>query len=232
MNKKVKAILAGVSTVVVIGVAGIVAYFADTDTATNTLTIGNVTIDLQEPTWEAAVADKTNGDKNNNNIPDYAENLAPNATAAKDPQIENTGSKNAYVYLKVTVPVKEVITANADGTIVNSGEATATQLFTYELAENSKWSEIVGERQTNINSETNKIESYSYIYYYNEVVEPNTTTDTLFTQVKYANVIEGQNDNATVTIDVVAYAIQSDNLPQGTTIPQAYIIYANQHAND
>ena len=232
MNKKTKAILCTASIVGVIGVAGIMAYLTDTDTALNTITTGDVTIDLTEPTWDAAVADKTNGDKNNNNIPDYAENVAPNATVAKDPQVQNTGANNAYIYLKVTVPAKEVITANADGTLKNNGAATATQLFTYELAANSKWQEIVGERTTNVNQTTNKIESYTYVYYYNEAVAPNATTEKLFTQVKYANVIEGQNDNATANIDIVAYAIQSDNLPENTTIPQAYTIYGNQHAND
>ena len=229
MNKKAKAILCTASIVGVVGLAGVMAYLTDTDTATNTLTTGNVTIDLTEPLWDAAVADKTNGDKNNNNIPDFAENLAPNAIVTKDPQVQNTGKNNAYIYLKVTVPAKEVITANDDGTLKNNGAAAATQLFTYELAANSKWQEIVGERTTNINQTTNKVESYTYVYYYNEAVAPNATTDKLFTSVKYANVIEGQNDDSTAQIDIVAYAIQSDNLPASTTIPGAYTIYGNQN---
>ncbi len=233
MNKKVKAVLCTASIIGVVGVAGVMAYFTDTDNATNTITIGKITIDLTEPLWDATVADKTNGDKNNNNIPDYAENVAPNTTVTKDPQVQNTGINPAYVYLKVTIPAKEVITANENGTLKNNGNAVATQLFTYNLEENSKWVEIEGERKTNINTETNKIESYTYVYYYNQALAPNATTDKLFTQVKYENVIEGQNDEATVNIDIVAYAIQSDNLPEGTTIPQAYTtLYTNQHAND
>lgn len=225
MNKKAKAILATASIVGVVGIAGIMAYLTDVDTATNTLTTGEVTIDLQEPLWDAGT------DANDNDIPDFAENITPNATVTKDPQVKNTGKNNAYIYLKVTVPAKEVITANANGTLANNGEATATQLFTYELADNSKWVLIPGESGANVNSTTNKVESYTYVYYYNEAVEPNATTDKLFTEVKYANVIEGQNDNATVDIDIQAYAIQSDNLPSGTTIPGAYTIYANQNAD-
>ena len=225
MNKKAKAILCTASIVGVIGVAGVMAYLTDVDTASNTLTTGQVKIDLQEPLWD------TGTDSNNNDIPDYAENIAPNSTITKDPQVKNTGKNNAYIYLKVTVPAKEVITVNDDGTPKNNGTATATQLFTYDLAQNSKWVEITAERKTNRNSETNKIESYTYVYYYNEEVAPNATTDKLFTQVKYANVIEGQNDNATVNIDIQAYAIQSENLPANTTIEQAYTIYANQNAD-
>lgn len=218
MNKKAKAILCTASIVGIIGVAGVMAYLTDTDTATNTLTTGEVKIELQEPLWDEAAASTHT-------------NIAPNATIVKDPQVKNTGKNNAYIYLKVTVPAKEVITANANGTLANNGEATATQLFTYQLANNSKWNEIESARKTNINSTTNKVESYTYVYYYNEAVAPNATTDKLFTEVKYANVIEGQNDNATVNIDIEAYAIQSDNLPENTTIPGAYTIYANQNAD-
>ncbi len=225
MGKKTKAVLCTASIIGVMGVAGVMAYLTDTDTARNQLTVGQVKIDLQEPLWDAAT------DTNNNDIPDYAENLAPNATVTKDPQVKNTGKNNAYIYLKVTVPAKEVITANENGTLANNGVATATQLFTYELASNSKWKEIVSERKTNVNSATNKVESYTYVYYYNEAVAPNATTDKLFTEVKYVNVIEGQNDNATANIDIEAYAIQSENLPTGTTIQGAYTIYANQNAD-
>jgi alternate signal-mediated exported protein len=218
MNKKAKAILCTASIVGVISVAGVMAYLTDTDTATNTLTTGQVEIDLQEPLWDAA--DSTTH-----------QNLAPNAVVTKDPQVKNTGKNSAYIYLKVTVPVKKVKTANADGTLKNNGAAADTQLFTYELAENSKWNEITSKRQTNVNSTTNEVESYTYVYYYNEAVAPNATTDKLFTQVKYANVIEGQNDNSTEEIDIKAYAIQSDSLPANTTIAGAYDIYVAQNAD-
>lgn len=216
MNKKAKAILCTASIVGVIGVAGVMAYLTDADTATNTLTTGEVKIELQEPLWdEAPATDHTN--------------ITPNATIVKDPQVKNTGKNNAYIYLKVTVPAKEVITANADGTRANNGAATTTQLFTYDLADNSKWVLIPGASGANVNSTTNKTESYTYVYYYNEAVAPNATTDKLFTSVKYANVIEGQNDNATVDIDIDAYAIQSENLPANTSIADAYTIYVNQN---
>ena len=121
MNQKVKAVLATASIVGVVGIAGIMAYLTDTDTATNTFTTGKVKIELQEPLWDAGA------DTNSNDIPDFAENIAPNATVTKDPQVKNTGKNNAYVYLKGTVPAKEEITPEDNGKLENKCEATDTQ---------------------------------------------------------------------------------------------------------
>lgn len=221
MKKKTKAILCTVAVVGVIGVSGIIAYLTDTDTASNKFTIGQVKIELQEPTWDNA------NDADKDGIPDYAETIVPNATIAKDPQVKNVGSNDAYIYLKVTVPVKSVITANSDGTLVNDGVAQPTQLFTY--TKNTSWQEITSKRTTNTNETTGEVESYTYVYYYNTKVAPNATTATLFDTVTFANVIEGQIDLTEHQIDIQAYAIQSDSLPEDTTIESAYDIYMNQN---
>ena len=221
MNNKTKKILCTVAIVGVIGVSGIFAYLTDVDTASNKFTVGQVKIELQEPNWDEA------DDTNNNDIPDYAENIAPNATIKKDPQVKNIGKNDAYIYLKVTVPAKSIITAQSDGTLVNNGVAQPTPLFTYTTNEN--WSEISSKRATNTNATTGEIESYTYVYYYNEKVAPNTTTGTLFDSVTFANVIEKQIDSTEQQIDIEAYAIQVDNLPADTTIAKAYDIYLNQN---
>lgn len=222
MKKKTKIILCTASIIGVIGVSGIFAYLTDTKTKSNKFTVGKVEIELKEPNWESAT------DSDDDGVPDYAENVTPNATISKDPQVKNVGKSDAYVYLKVTVPAKKVITAQSDGNLANEGQATDTQLFTY--TPNEKWKEITTERKSNVNSETSEIESYTYVYYYNEKLTPNSTTDTLFDTVKFANVIEGQVDSTTEQqLNIDAYAIQSDNLPDGTTIEKAYTIYVNQN---
>ena len=214
MKNKTKAILCIVAAAGVVGVSGALAYLTDTDTATNKFTIGNVEIELQEPTWDEAT------DANTNDIPDYAENLVPNASIAKDPQVKNTGLNDAYVYLKVTVPKANIVTAQADGTLVNEGQAQATEVFLFEA--DAKWKEIISQRieGTDVNT---------YVYYYDGVLAPNATTETIFDQVTFANVIEGQLESQNYQIDIEAYAIQADNLPDGTTIEGAYIVYANQN---
>lgn len=221
MKNKTKAILGTAAAVGVIGVSGVIAYLTDTDTASNKFVVGQVKIELQEPNWENA------DDENGNDIPDYAENIVPNATIQKDPQVKNVGKNDAYIYLKVTVPAKSVITAQADGTLVNEGKPQTTKLFTY--TPNANWTEITSQEKTNTNETTGEVESYTYVYYYNEKVAPNDTTSTLFDTVTFANVIEGQIDLTNHQIDIDAYAIQSDNLPEGTSIEDAYNIYVNQN---
>ena len=221
MNNKTKKILCTAAIAGVVGVSGIFAYLTDADTASNKFTVGQVKIELQEPNWDVA------DDTNNNEIPDYAENIVPNATIAKDPQVKNIGKNDAYIYLKVTVPAKSVITAQSDGTRANGGVAQDTQLFTYTT--NAKWTEIATKRATNTNETTGEVESYTYVYYYNEKVAPNATTDTLFDSVTFANVIEEQIDSTEHQIDIDAYAIQADNLPADTTVAGAYDIYLNQN---
>lgn len=206
MKNKTKMALCAASIIGVVGISGAFAYLTDTDTADNTFTVGKVEIELQEPTWDETAA----------------EDMAANATIAKDPQVKNIGVNDAYVYLKVTVPVETVITAQPDGT--RNAEA-ATQLFTYEV--NDGWTEIASAKEENV---TDGSGTYTYVYYYENAIAANETTPTLFDEVTFANVIEGEVDETTQTITVDAYAIQSENLTDGTSIEDAYGIYVNQNS--
>ena len=55
MTKK-KSIAVAIVLAIVLLIGGMLAYFTDTDTETNEFTLGNVSIDLQEPNWVAANA--------------------------------------------------------------------------------------------------------------------------------------------------------------------------------
>ena len=126
MNKK-KTILAAVVLLLVFVVGGAIAYFTDTDTKTNTFTIGNVDIDLVETQWDALT--KTEGDPN---IPDAAEDMMPGEFVTKDPVIRNLSTKNpAYVFAKVEVPCSKT---------VSTPSLPTTELFTYTV--NSAWTEL------------------------------------------------------------------------------------------
>ena len=104
MNKK-KTIIAAVVLMLVLLVGGLIAYFTDTETTTNTFTIGNVDISLSEPTWTSTGAAK-------------AESLMPGDVIEKDPTVTvETGSEDAWVFMKVEVPC-----------------LNTTELFTYTVA--------------------------------------------------------------------------------------------------
>ena len=123
MNKK-KTVLAAIVLLLIMIVGGVVAYFTDTETATNTFTIGNVDITLTEPAWK----------------PNDAKDLMPGETVAKDPTITNVSTKNdAFVFAKVEVPcvgTKEVLTytANTAWYLMENGTCTdgkATKVYAY-----------------------------------------------------------------------------------------------------
>ena len=139
MNKK-KIIIASLVLLLVFAVGGAIAYFTDTDTKTNTFTVGNVDITLTEEHWSTT-------DSNNNNIPDAAENIAPGVSVAKDPVITNvSATAPAYVYAKVEIPCttdatpEEIFTLNTIGsgwTLMNDGacnNGVATKVYNYGTA--------------------------------------------------------------------------------------------------
>lgn len=88
MNKKLlTAGLAGALAVTAV-VGGSLAYFTDAKEAENTFTVGNVSITLTEPGWEATgKAD--------------AETVYAGEPLAKDPTVENVGANPCFVRIKV-----------------------------------------------------------------------------------------------------------------------------------
>ena len=90
-KKKVLSIALAASLAAVAIVGSSLAYFTDTKEKTNTVTIGNVAIDLTEPEWEES------GQKD-------AETMYPGEKLAKDPTVKNTGKNPAFVRVKVQWP--------------------------------------------------------------------------------------------------------------------------------
>ena len=190
-------------------VSVISAYFTDADTATNTFTTGEVSLDLLEPNWD----------------PDNAEKIVPTQVIAKDPQILNDGSNEEYVFLTVQVPyVQDLVTANPDGT---KNEAADMELFTYEI--NEGWVEI----GTVVIDEVNGTATHTYAYGTDTEMtklDPNVTTPTLFDEVTFVNAVERQGlENSTNDIVINAYGIQTENVNGGKTAPaDVWLVIQNQ----
>lgn len=89
MKKKLTAVALIVCMLAIMLVGASLAYFTDDDEATNTFTVGNVTIDLTEPKWDEA------GSKD-------APEVYPTEALAKDPTVTNTGANPCFVRIKVT----------------------------------------------------------------------------------------------------------------------------------
>ena len=217
VNKK-KALVGGLLAAT-LATTGIFAYFTDSDSATNTFTVGNVTIDLTEPNWDGA--DDTNG----NNIPDYAENLTPLKTVVKDPTVENTGVNDAYVFVEVTVPKAEVAVADVNGAV---GPKQKQELFTLGTP-NAGWAELTGAKV-----ETEDAVTHVFVYGTADtatVLAAGAKTPAVFNDVTFVNLVESEDlAGDQLEIDVVAKAIQSDNLNGGIVNPTEILnVYNNQN---
>lgn len=188
LEKKSKKIVIACAAVAVMLVGGAAAYFTATDTATNTWTIGNVAIDLQEPEYDASDKD----------------NIVPGQELDKDPMVENTGTNDAYVFMKLSIPKANVSTVDEDGSLI----AQAVQeLFSYGISDG--WVLV---------NQVQGAESNTYVYAYGTadectVLPADGITPVLFKdgKIRFLNIVEGQLGDS-VSIPVTAYAIQTENI--------------------
>ena len=136
MKKKITAIFLCVALVAIAIAGASLAYFTDTKTATNTFTMGNVKITLDE-------TDITNpeGDRVTSNEYD----VYPGAVVTKDPVVHNVGKNGAYIRATVNVSNWMNLVAayypDFKETFPNDGYKAALNLLVGELGEG--WS-VVG----------------------------------------------------------------------------------------
>ena len=201
--KKKKTILAALVLLLVVAVGGAIAYFTDTDTKTNTFTIGNVDISLTEGGWDALA------DANNNGIPDVAEDMMPGESVTKDPKINNLSTKNpAYVFAKVEVPCTTIV----------APATTSEELFTYTT--NAGWTELSSAAVACTSGGT-----ATHVYYYGtggtltalakaaNASTPTPTSNPVFSSVTLRSTLKG-NEGLTgnKNIVVTGYGIQTEGL--------------------
>ncbi|MCQ2546505.1 MAG: SipW-dependent-type signal peptide-containing protein [Clostridia bacterium] len=205
-RKTGKNILVACAVAAIMLVGGASAYFTATDEAENTWTVGSVDIDLQEPNYDDS----------------DTENITPNQELDKDPQVENTGTNDAFIFVKFTIPKANVSTANENG-VVN--ESQLQELFTYSI--NDGWSLVTSSENSDGNT---------YVYAYAAggectALSADDTTPVLFTdgKIKFKNIVEGQLGES-VTIPVYAYGIQtSDITANDSTAPaDVWTVLSNQ----
>ena len=89
MKKKILALALVVVLAVTAVTGATLAYFTDKDEATNTFTVGNVSIDLTEPKWD---------EQGKEDAPE----VYPGEALAKDPTVTNDGANPCFVRIKVT----------------------------------------------------------------------------------------------------------------------------------
>ncbi|MCL2463330.1 MAG: CalY family protein, partial [Defluviitaleaceae bacterium] len=122
MKKNTKKIFMAILAVVAVAsltIAGTMALLQSSDTKTNTLTIGKVQVNIDEPGWT------------NPNCPQ-----TPGNPVTKDPRVTNNGTVNAFVRAKITWPkdlngqnLFVIATGNAITTDINQWGSTSSGKF-------------------------------------------------------------------------------------------------------
>lgn len=205
-NFKKKLLLLGLTAAIGCSTFGLtMAYMTDTEQATNVITVGNVAIDLTETKWN----------------PDNGKNISPRTEIAKNPKVTNTGSLDAWIFLKVRNPKKSIVTV--DNKTKRKKPATDVELFSF--TPNSKW-ELV--------SKTDNGSEVEYVYGYKDIVKAKDKTVSLFDTVKLVNYLEGSIDkDEKLDIPIEAMAVQWNVNKADVGLKKIYDYYLNQKtAND
>lgn len=198
MKKKIIS-LCLVAALAVVAIAGTsLAYFTDKDAKTNTFTLGNVDIELNEENWAAPTA------------------AVPDVEYAKDPVVTNIGENDAWIRVDVTLSDAAAFTAAA-------AKHQITDLATiFAGHDETKWT-LAGEPVYN-----NENDTLTYSYYYNTVLAVDKSTEPLFTSVTIPAVFDNDDMKeigADFTIDVTAHAIQTAE--SYGTVAEAFAKYGN-----
>ena len=206
MKKNTVKIMTLAGILCLASVGGVSAYLTDHEKVSNEFTVGKVDIELKEPEWK----------------PEENKKIEPSKVIHKDPQITNTGTNDAFVYMEVSIPMANVEAAAENGERLGK---KVQELFYFEAKDS--WMQLSVQ-----NTESRR----TYTYAYTKILKPQETSEALFDTVKFLNLIEGQLDGQTFEIPVRAYAIQtsytggsSDNLSE--QIKAAYEKYVNQNKN-
>lgn len=184
MKKKLITIAVAVLCVAMLGYSTI-AYFTHEDTATNVITSGNIQIALQE------TAINEEGETILFQESQERFDVMPGEEVSKIVQVENTGSNDAYVRIKIekTIDLAEGVGGTADISLI------AMDIDT------ENWTEKDGH------------------YYYNRPLLPGEKTEPLFKNVIFDPNMSNMYQNSTAVIKVDAQATQVKN--NGTTVFEA-----------
>lgn len=230
MKTKRRALLLTLCAVllVVASVMGTMAYLADSKTVTNTFTIGQVKIDLDEAKVDTNGNPVTPAERVQAN--EYK--LMPGHTYIKDPTVTvKEGSEDSYVRMKVTFNnASQIIALCTDPEYAEDGPTSVENAFplirmvNFVEANAAKWDGIIPDNMV----ETEEMladakyfaydkanDTLTYYFYYTETVaapKDDVKLATLFDKITVPDWVTGEQLNAlnNFKITVVAEAIQAD----------------------
>ena len=240
-KRKILIIAAAAALVVTLVAIGVIrAYFTEVEVKDNKITIGNISIELTEGSFD----------------PDTTYPVVPGSVVEKSPKIKNDGTRDEFVFMTVTVPKAQVTLLDEsdankgnpkglDGAqqlfklIANPTDPdTALQVpavsgrdidFTYHSGSDTGngadgWVLLTSE------CDTTGSDYDLYVFGYNKKMLPANETVTLFDKVQLKSFIDGEKKDG-VTIGVKAYGIQADYL-RGEAVEDVDFTKAHYSAAD
>lgn len=207
-QRKIFIILGICVTVVLMVIAGTLAFGQKVDEVTNTFELGNVNILLTETEYPG-------------NFDSEVTSIIPNAEVNKNPQIRNIGLNNSFVFLKITVPTKEVIIAEPDGTLSEKKiqelfflKRNDTDMYTAQNSFNENWVELFTLEEGQDYTSTTR----TYVFGYKNSISPLEVTNALFDKVQLKNLVNNEVSYTDLqNIKVEAFGVQTEYLPDVTT---------------
>lgn len=187
MKRKTRLTLASLAIVGVMLVGGTLAYFTDTDSKNNVVTLGAVKGTLEEDTTEENVTKTDDGIE-------YNDKVTPGKELSKMPYLVlDKDSEDAYARAKIVVSG-----VNGDGSELSDKqkEALAGIKFDYNNAEG--W----------------YIAEDGYVYYNTKLIAGNAATEKtayIFETVSFPDTWGNEMANVKITINVKGELIQADN---------------------
>lgn len=200
MKKKMLALSMCIALAAIAIVGASLAYFTDTKTATNTFTMGNVKIKLDETDIKNPQGDRVTSNEYN---------VYPGAVVTKDPIVHNIGKNGAYIRATVNVSNWMNLAAayypNFKETFPNDGYKAALNLLVGELGEG--WS-VVDVKAGDVFT-TGQFDA-KFILKYDGVLAAEADTTAMFQTVTIPTGIDNANADSFDEVKVVAQAIQAD----------------------
>ena len=199
MKKTLTMVLALV-LVAAISVGATLAYLTSTDSVTNTFTVGNVQIKLDEA---EANPDGSLVENSNGRVKANSYKLLPGHTYNKDPMVTVLkGSEESYVRMFVTINNQAVLDE-----IFHPGVALNTILTGWD---STKW-EYIGDKVEG-DTRTYELRYYKTVAGNKDGKDVDVALEPLFTKIEIPGTVTGEQlaKLNELTINVVAQAIQAD----------------------
>lgn len=231
-NRRKGILLAALTLLFSVG--GVSAYMTDQEAAANEFTVGDLDFNLYETAWDGELPDGTYIATPSSAMGiEQARNIVPGQVIPKDPAIRNNSRNDAYLRVRVKIPVEDAVLADGEGNLLNGGAPTETELFSYEenagtgmrLTADSPTVEVDTATASNA-SGTSRYHVYEYMYTgggEEEIPLPaGQDIPPLFDEVVFANLADSSLNGTVEWIHVDFRAIQSAGFASAEDAWNAY----------